>query len=131
MTTPPNKRRKKTVKEITSQRIKTMKAKVQTKEVEFDAIDEGKVSIKKLNLRAVKELQEMGKTIDDTSDFESNLDAIKSVIKNSVVGAEDMADEDFDEFAIGDLADLQQKIMEYSGLAVANLDNEAPEEGND
>ena len=100
-----------------------MKAKAQTKKVKFEAVDSGEVEIKKLNLAAVRKLQDIARDHEDTESFESNIEAIRTVVRMSVVGAADMSDEDFDEFALGDLAELQQEIMAYSGLSAVETDD--------
>lgn len=65
--------------------------------------------------------------MDDASTFDSNLEAMRFVIRAGVVEAADLSDEDFDLFSLDDLATLQQEVMAYSGLAAVDV----PEAGND
>lgn len=104
-----------------------MKIKQQVKEIEFAAVEGGKVTVTKLSLKAVREMQELAKDMDDASTFDSNLEAMRFVIRAGVVEAADLSDEDFDLFSLDDLATLQQEVMAYSGLAAVDV----PEAGND
>jgi len=103
-----------------------MKLKPQTKVIDFEAVEGGKVTLTKLSLKAVREMQNMAKDLEDATSFDSNIEAIRFVIRSGVVEAAELSDEDFDLFSLGDLAALQQKVMEYSGLAAVDV----PESGN-
>lgn len=103
-----------------------MKLKLQTKVIDFEAVEGGKVTLTKLSLKAVREMQDMAKDLEDATSFDSNIEAIRFVIRSGVVEAAELSDEDFDLFSLGDLAALQQKVMEYSGLAAVDV----PESGN-
>jgi len=103
-----------------------MKIKAQTKTIEFAAVEGGKVTITKLALKDVRKMQEMASEMEDSTSFDSNLDAMRYVIRCGVVEAADLSDEDFDLFSLADLAYLQQEVMAYSGLAAVDV----PEAGN-
>jgi hypothetical protein len=103
-----------------------MKLKQQTKVIDFEAVEVGKVTLTKLSLKAVREMQNMAKDLEDATSFDSNIEAIRFVIRAGVVEAAELSNEDFDLFSLGDLAALQQKVMEYSGLAAVDV----PESGN-
>jgi len=104
-----------------------MKLKAQTKTIDFAAVEGGKVTLTKLSLKSVREMQELAKDMDDAASFDSNLAAMRFVIRAGVVEAADLSDEDFDLFSLDDLATLQQEVMAYSGLAAVDV----PEAGND
>ena len=105
-----------------------MKLKPQTKTIDFAAVEGGKLTLVKLPLKAVREMQTLAGKMEDASSFDSNLEAMRFVIRAGIVEAADMSDEDFDVFALDDLAALQQEVMAYSGLAAVDV---SVEEGND
>jgi len=86
--------------------------KPQTKNVNFM---DGKLSIKKLTVAEVMEIQEKAK--DAGENEAANFDILKQVISLGAEGGENLSDEDFDNFAIDDLNKLSQEIMKWSGVA--------------
>lgn len=104
-----------------------MKIKAQSKSIDFAAVEGGKVTITKLALKAVRDMQALAKDLEDAESFDSNIEAMRFVIRSGVVEAADLSDEDFDLFSLDDLAYLQQQVMQYSGLAAVDV----PEVGND
>lgn len=72
------------------------------------------VTISKLSVSQVLEIQEKAKTIQD--DETGGLELLRTVIRLSVKGAEDLTDEDFATFPMEELAKLSNEIMKYSGM---------------
>lgn len=101
-----------------------LKVKVTTKETELDG---EKVRIIKLTMKRLKAIQAQIKLL-DTTDEEYQMKTIYVTLRNSVVEAADMEDEDFDEFNPKDLVQLVSEVMSYSG--VANDEQEEKELGN-
>jgi hypothetical protein len=85
-----------------------------TKTVKF--MDQDLV-IKQLTVKGVKDLQ---KGLDGDA---NTLDAIKTlatIFKATVIGAEDMKDEDFEKFPIEPLTKLSNDILEFNGLGAGD-----------
>lgn len=74
---------------------------------------EQEVEVKQLTVKGVKDLQ------DSLSHEDATLNAIKTlgvIFKATVVGAEDMTDEDFEKFPINALTELSSEILKFNGL---------------
>ena len=72
------------------------------------------LEIKQLSVKGVKDLQEALNQEDSSS-----LNALKTlgiIFKNTVVGAEDMTEEDFEKFPIKALTELSSEILKFNGL---------------
>ena len=80
-----------------------------TKTVEF--LDD-KVQIRQLSVGAVMKLQEDL----STENAADSIDTLAKIIRVSVVGAEDMSQEDFESFPLAALMELSQEIMNFAGL---------------
>ncbi|MGI9549112.1 MAG: hypothetical protein ACR2M7_03960 [Bdellovibrionales bacterium] len=80
-----------------------------TKKVPF--LDQ-EVEIKQLTVKGVKDLQDALKG-DDALDA---LNTLGKIFKMTVVGAEEMTNEDFEKFPIQPLTDLSQEILKFNGL---------------
>lgn len=91
--------------------MKHLVGKVQTKQVSFAG---DTVEIIKLSIQKVKNLQEV---IAEAAKSEDQLEVLRRVLRLSVVGAEDMTDEDFDTFAPDDLANLTEEVFAYIGIS--------------
>ncbi len=73
------------------------------------------MEIKQLTVRGIKDLQ---KALDvNKADDVSGLKTLSSIFKQTVVGAEDMKESEFEDFPIQALTKLSQEILEYNGLA--------------
>jgi hypothetical protein len=83
-----------------------------TKIVKFMGDD---VTIKKLSVAAVLEIQEHAKKSEETDS--QGLDLLRSVIKDGVEGGEDLSEEDFNQLPLDELSKLSKAIMEFSGIA--------------
>lgn len=90
--------------------MKHLVGKSQTKKVPF-MNDE--VEIKKLSISEVMGIQ---KLVDSKKTKDSEMNLLRSVLRLSVIGAEEMSDEEFDGFPPGDLNELSEEIMSYCGL---------------
>lgn len=83
-----------------------------TKKIPF--LDQ-EVEIKQLTVKGIKDLQ---KSLDDNkADDVSGLKTLSAIFKQTVVGAEDMKESEFEDFPIQALTKLSQDILEYNGLA--------------
>ena len=71
------------------------------------------VTISKLSVAQVMEIQEAAKNTDDT---EQGLPLLRKVIRMSVENAESLTDEDFNGFPMDELSKLSTAIMKFSGI---------------
>lgn len=71
------------------------------------------MEIKQLTVKGVKDLQ---KLLDKHKDDVTGLKTLASIFKATVVGAEEMKDEEFENFPIKSLTDLSTEILNYNGL---------------
>jgi len=73
------------------------------------------VEIKQLTVKGIKDLQKSldNKKVDDVG----GLKTLSAIFKQTVVGAEDMKESEFENFPIKALSQLSQDILEYNGLA--------------
>ena len=83
---------------------------VQSKKVPFMG-DE--VEIRKLSISQVMDVQ---KILNSKNKDKDEMHLLRSVLRQSVVGAEEMTDLEFNGFPPGDLNVLSEMIMEYCGL---------------
>ncbi len=73
------------------------------------------MEIKQLTVRGIKDLQ---KTLDvSKTDDVAGIKTLSAIFKQTVVGANEMEDSDFENFPIKALTELSQQILEYNGLA--------------
>ena len=73
------------------------------------------MEIKQLTVRGIKDLQ---KTLDiSKNDDVAGIKTLSAIFKQTVVGANEMEDSDFENFPIKALTELSQQILEYNGLA--------------
>lgn len=91
--------------------IKGLIGRKMTKTVKFIGED---VKISKLSVSQVLEIQEAAKS---AGEGDSGFDLLKKVIRMSVEGAADLADEDFNSFPMDELSKLSNEIMKFSGIA--------------
>ncbi len=94
-----------------SEGIKGLVGKRMTKPVKFMGAD---VQISKLSVSEVMEIQERAKQIDSNDSEGFNI--LKTVIRASVEGAKELADEDFNNFPLDELSKLSNEIMKFSGI---------------
>jgi hypothetical protein len=75
------------------------------------------VEIKKLTVSEVITIQDLIKKVQNKKDEYDDINLIKDVIRKAVVGAEEITDEEFNDFPIGELTTLSSNIMSIAGLA--------------
>ena len=83
-----------------------------TKKVPF--MDQ-EVEVKQLTVKGIKELQIALDSNKDVKDL-GGLKTLSIIFKATVIGAEDMTDEDFEKFPIQALTDLSNEILIFNGL---------------
>jgi len=72
------------------------------------------VTIAKLSVAQVMEIQNKAKGLSEES--EEGFDVLRTVIQLGVEEANDLSDEDFENFPMDELSRLSQEIMKFSGL---------------
>ena len=72
------------------------------------------VTISKLSVSEVMDIQEKAKTINDSDS--AGLDLLTTVIRSAVEGAGELSEEDFREFPMDELSKLSNEVMKFSGL---------------
>ncbi len=92
--------------------IKGLVGRKMTKSVKFCGED---VKISKLSVAEVLEIQESAKNTESSEETGFNL--LKKVIKMSVEGANELSDQDFEQFPMDELSKLSSEIMKFSGIA--------------
>ena len=76
------------------------------------------MEIKQLTVRGIKDLQ---KTLDiSKNDDVAGIKTLSAIFKQTVVGANEMEDSDFENFPIKALTELSQEILVYNGLAASD-----------
>ena len=76
------------------------------------------MEIKQLTVRGIKNLQ---KTLDiNKTDDVAGIKTLGAIFKQTVVGANEMKDSDFEDFPIKALTELSQEILLYNGLAASD-----------
>lgn len=76
------------------------------------------VEIKQLTVRGIKDLQ---KVLDvNKTDDVAGVKTLSAIFKQTVVGANEMKDSDFENFPIKALTELSQEILVYNGLAASD-----------
>jgi hypothetical protein len=76
------------------------------------------LQIKQLTVKGVKDLQ-----IALDANTDATMDAVKTlaiIFKATVIGAEDMADADFENFPIQPLTELSNEILKFNGLGAGD-----------
>ena len=100
--------------------MKHLVGKVITKKYSF--MDD-EVEVRKLSVSEVFKVQELVKQSSKKSDDASQLGLLRDVIRLAVVGAENLSDEDFDQFPLGELSNLSNNILAFSGLGNSEAGN--------
>jgi|SRR5210317_240706 len=75
-----------------------------------------KVEVKKLSVAQVLKVQDLVKSSQKSKSESAQIDLLKEVIRLAVVGADELTDDDFENFPLGELNTLSESIMSYSGL---------------
>ena len=73
------------------------------------------MEIKQLTVKGIKDLQ---KVLDaNKADDVAGLKTLSAIFRQTIVGAENMKDSEFEDFPIKALTELSQEILAYNGLA--------------
>ena len=73
------------------------------------------VEIKQLTVKGIKDLQ---KVLDvNKTDDVAGLKTLSAIFRQTIVGAENMKDSEFEDFPIKALTELSQEILAYNGLS--------------
>jgi len=94
--------------------MKHLVGKVITKKYSF--MDD-EVEVRKLSVSEVFKVQELVKKTNKKTDEASQLALLRDVIRLAVVGANELSDEDFDQFPLGELSNLSNNVLSFSGLS--------------
>jgi hypothetical protein len=80
---------------------------------------DGEVTLRKLSTRQARELEKLSKEVQAKSADDPNaaLTTLVYVVTNGVLEAADATTEELEEFSIGDLKELVDMVLEYSGLS--------------
>jgi hypothetical protein len=82
-----------------------------TKNVKFMNVD---LKIQKLSIAEVLDIQEKAK--DAEKNETEGFNVLKLVVRSAVEGANELSDEDFDNFPLDELSKLSTEIMKFSGI---------------
>jgi len=93
--------------------MKHLVGKVITKKVPFMG-DE--VEIRKLSVNEVFKVQELVKKSTKSKSEEDQISLLRDVIRLAVVGADEVTDEEFNTFPIGELSDVTDNVLKFSGI---------------
>jgi hypothetical protein len=93
--------------------MKHLVGKVITKKVPFMG-DE--VEVRKMSVSEVMKIQELVKKANKSKSEDAQLGLLRDVIRLAVIGADEITDEDFNTFPIGELSELSNEILSFSGL---------------
>ena len=91
--------------------IKGLVGKRMSKTAKFMGED---VKIHKLSVAEVLSIQEKAKALE--KDEAEGFNVLKTVIRASVDGAQDLSDSDFNDFPLDELSKLSNEIMKFSGI---------------
>jgi len=72
------------------------------------------ITVNKLSVNEVMDLQKEGKDLNE--DSPDGLKILRKIIRSSVVEAQELTDEEFNQLPVSDLAALSTEIMTYSGM---------------
>lgn len=73
------------------------------------------MEIKQLTVKGIKDLQ---KVLDvNKTDDVAGLKTLSAIFRQTIVGAENMKDSEFEDFPIKALTELSQEILAYNGLS--------------
>lgn len=107
-----------TVTEATESKtgLKALVGRKMTKKIKFMDAD---VSISKLSVSEVMDIQVKAKELEDNGSEESGIELLMAVIGSAVEGGEELTAEDFQTFPMDELTKLSNEIMKFSGIAGA------------
>ena len=99
-------------KDLKMSSFKDLASKRMKKKVKFMGED---VTIYKLTVKEVLEIQEAAKSLNDEN-TEEGLSVLRKVISLAVEGADELDESDFERFPMEELSRLSQEVMKYSGM---------------
>mgnify|MGYP001126186003 CR=1 FL=1 len=74
------------------------------------------VEVRKLSVREVLEVQKSINKLSKNKDETAQISIIRELLRKTVKDAGEMTDEEFDAFPLGELSDLVEKSMSFSGM---------------
>lgn len=86
---------------------------------EFDFMGD-KVQVRKLTVKEVLKVQKEISALSKAKDETSQLKIVREILRRTVKGAEEMTDEEFDNFPLGELTSLVEKSVGFSGMGGAS-----------
>jgi len=92
--------------------IRSLVGQKMTRKVKFM---NSELTIQKLTVSEVLAIQEKAKVAE--KDEAAGFDVLKTVIRSAVEGADELSDEDFDNFPLDELSKLSTEIMRFSGIS--------------
>jgi len=95
---------------------------VKTKEIDFRG---NKLTLRELSYGQVAGFGEIGKDVEDVSAFESNKKAMGAILRAGIVEMVDLTDEQLNGLPPVALKELNEAVLEFNGLNVANEEEEA------
>lgn len=93
--------------------MKNLVGKKITEKVEFMG---EQVEVRKMSVNDVFKIQDLVKNAQKSKDEKQQLNLLKDIIRISVVGAEELTNDDFDQFPLAELNQLSEKVLEISGM---------------
>ena len=88
-----------------------------TKQIDFRGHT---LTLKELSYGEVAGFSELGKEIEDVDAFESNKKAMGAILRSGIVEFAELTDEQLDRFSPVALKELNEAVLEFNGLNVAN-----------
>ena len=74
------------------------------------------VTISKLTVDQVTQVRDVYTKVSETEGDDQGFEVLRLIIRASVEGAQELTDEDFNQFPISELSSLSKAIMTFSGL---------------
>ena len=76
-----------------------------------------KIEVRKLSVKEVLEVQKEINKLNKSKSETAQISIIRELLRKTVVGAKEMTDEEFDAFPLGELSDLVEKSVSFSGMS--------------
>jgi len=100
--------------------MKSLVGKKVTKKVNFMGES---IEITRLSVKEVMEVQAIVKKSQKSKDDDAQVALLRDVIRVAVDEAKELTNDEFDSFPIGELTELTEQILVYSGLQDASSGN--------
>ena|GEM_PF-1284442 len=108
-----NSRENNVSEDIKENSIRALLSKRITKKVPFMGT---KIDIQKLTVAEVMEIQEQAKSVSADETDESGFASLRNVIRLGNLDAAELTDEEFDMMPLGEIVNLSNEIMKFSGI---------------